>query len=301
MKTLKEIISRSLNESLIINEALVTNEDLQGILDAFKEASQSCVSEMKNNIPGYSKTDKHFFEVIMGVDTGKPIWDELPKKNHKKMVSLIIDLLDDYGKWVENLTLEMLNPAFLRKDLTKKWRMDIFNKSTYVDFQKLYNNFKQKCVGLWDDGRTEKVVPGGADDAFRYLYATKWKYNNSDDFKTPTGIIQIYTHVYEDGNPEFTLLYVPSADNRAVGELQPGLKDKFGTDIAVGDTIIYNRFNELSISTVKGSSGKFVVTSKYGTSPYNGNEFDKVLPKNMVVVKHDGNPVNLDDFVDLEN
>ena len=98
-------------------------------------------------------------------------------------------------------------------------------------------------------------------------------------------------HVIES----FDIWHVPSQSHRAasiVKELPSGLKDAFGREISVGDTVIRKDMG-WRVSRVKGAQGKYVVLTKY-----EWKEFARALPESLIVVRHNGQDMNFEEFVD---
>ena len=187
----------------------------------------------------------------------------------------------------------------MSKDLTKRWDgVNILGPGLQSTLVKLSDTTLENIGALWnkqgESGATDSpkmMVPNG----FQYihLFQEPLPSNRSKDFEVGTG----KAVVWGTGEWRFPIVdnlrvaYTPDLNNRSVGDVAPGTIDAFGTPISVGDMVMWCTNPGYVIAAVKGGAGKMVVTDRL-----RGGDFDRMAPRNLVVIQHEGKPVNLSQF-----
>lgn len=320
MKSIKE--SLSVNSKMVV-ESKYTPEEQQEIIstsvDFIINALDKSIPLLKTNanrevnweVRIYSWNLK--YEGIMDQDVVA-----IPKNVRSKALAAATRYLESLRDLIKKDGANNFNSKILQKDTGAKWSGTVFapkfNKEIEKLGEKLNEQFRNEfCKDLgveasekvyfeyWDKNSTYAkyetlsyvpwFVNHAVDDAMRAV-------DGDNAINISSGQIYMasreeHGHVIES----FDIWHIPSQSHRAasiVKELPSGLKDAFGREISVGDTVIRKDMG-WRVSRVKGAQGKYVVLTKY-----EWKEFARALPESLIVVRHNGQDMNFEEFVDQD-
>ena len=317
MKTIKE--SLSINSKMIV-ENKYTPEEQQEIVTT---AIDYIVNMLDKSIPllktEANRENNWEIKIYSWNPRYKDFIDQnlvaIPKNIRSKALAATVKYFESLRDLIEKDGANNFNPQILKKDTGTKWSGTVFTPKFNKEIEKLGEELNEQfrnefCKDLGVEA-SEKVyfeywnkhsksypelsyIPWFVSNALHN--ATKDEGHNyaySDISSGQMGIIsrEERGHVIES----FDIWHVPSQSHRAasiVKELPSGLKDAFGREISVGDTVIRKDMG-WRVSRVKGAQGKYVVLTKY-----EWKEFARALPESLIVVRHNGQDMNFEEFVD---
>lgn len=317
MKSIKE--SLSVNSKMIV-ESKYTSEEQQEIIST----SIDLIINMLNKSIPLLKTEANK-ENNWGVKiySWNPKYEGLmdqdivaiPKNVRPKALAATVKYFESLRDLIERDGANNFNPQILKKDTGAKWSGTVFTRKFNKDIEKLGEELNEQfrnefCKDLGVEASEEvyseywskhgkpysalSYVPWFVGNALHAAAENvEHEYEYTDISSGQIGIIsrEEQGHVIES----FDIWHVPSQSHRAasvVKELPSGLKDAFGREISVGDTVIRKDMG-WRVSRVKGAQGKYVVLTKY-----EWREFARALPESLIVVRHNGQDMNFEEFVD---
>lgn len=240
----------------------------------------------------------------------------IPKNVRSKALATTVKYFESLRNLIERDGANNFNPKILQKDTGAKWSGTVFtpkfNKEIEKLGEKLNEQFRNEfCKDLGVEA-SEKVYfeYWGRHNSYPVLTYIPWfvsnalhaaaqnvehEYEYTDISSGQMGILSRDErgHVIDS----FDIWHVPSQSHRAasvVKDLPSGLKDAFGREISMGDTVIRKDMG-WRVSRVKGAQGKYVVLTKY-----EWKEFARALPESLIVVRHNGQDMNFEEFVDQD-
>lgn len=309
MKSLQE----HLFDTLVLEKYTPEEQDemAAGIIGFFTQQFKSVL----DNLPSIAN-EKNFYSVHAYLQDGtRWDWDWLSLPNNAK--SQAFKLIKEYIEFVYNqlvnATIKDIKTEVLNKDGAKKWSSyDLFTPRFSKSLIKKYEELEKEMKGLWGD--LEKKLEAG--DAA--LKDTNSMSRNEGNPRVPMFmhyIIEYMNSMYEYEHKDivissgylktsvnfnkdkkyinFGVEHHPEPQNMVQGELPHGLKDAFGTEIAVDDLVLWkDSYLGFTISHVKGAAGKYVVLDKFINK-----DFLHAMPASLVVLKSQGQPVDFEKFV----
>lgn len=316
MKTIKE--SLSVNSKMIV-ESKYTSEEQQEIITT---SIDYIVNMLDKSIP-LLKTEanrENNWDVL--IYSWNPEYEGLidqdvvaiPKNVRSKALAVTVKYFESLRNLIEKDGANNFNPQILKKDTGTKWSGTVFTQKFNKEIEKLGEKLNEQfrnefCKDLGVEA-SEKVYFDyyGKHNSYPVITYVPWFVSNALHAAAENG-----AHEYEYANiasgqigiisrkerghviESFDIWHVPSQSYRAasiVKELPSGLKDAFGREISVGDTVIRKDMG-WRVSRVKGAQGKYVVLTKY-----EWKEFARALPESLIVVRHNGQDMNFEEFVD---
>lgn len=260
--------------------------------------------------------EKYFYSVHAYLQDGtRWDWDYLSLPNNAK--SQALKLIKEYIEFVYNqlvnATSKDIKSEVLNKDGAKKWASyDLFTPRFSKLLIKKYEEISEKLKGLWGD--LEKQLEAGDAALKDTHYMDKDKGNpripmfmhyvseyigarngyENKDVVISSGYLSCYIHFSNEKlYPMFEIEHHPEPQNMVIGELPQGLKDAFGTEIAVDDLVLWkDSYKGFIISHVKGAAGKYVVLDVFVNKDY-----VHAMPASLVVLKSQGQPVDFEKLV----
>lgn len=240
----------------------------------------------------------------------------IPKNVRSKALAATVKYFESLRVLIERDGANNFNPQILKKDTGAKWSGTVFTQKFNKEIEKLGEELNEQfrnefCKDLGVEA-SEKVyieywskhsksypvtyIPWFVSNALHAAARNEaHEHEYADISSGQIGILsrEEHGHVIES----FDIWHIPSSTHRAasvVKELPSGLKDAFGREISVGDTVIRKDMG-WRVSRVKGAQGKYVVLTKY-----EWKEFARALPESLIVVRHNGQDMNFEEFVDRD-
>ena len=239
----------------------------------------------------------------------------IPKNVRSKALAAATRYLESLRDLIKKDGANNFNPKILQKDTGAKWSGTVFapkfNKEIEKLGEELNEQFRNEFCNDLGVAASEEVFFDyyGKNPKYATLSYVPWFVNHAvdDAMRAVDGdnAIDISSgHIYMVSKDEhghviesFVIWHVPFQSHRAasvVKELPSGLKDAFGREISVGDTVI-RKDTGWRVSRVKGAQGKYVVLTKY-----EWKEFARALPESLIVIRHNGQDMNFEEFVDQD-
>lgn len=318
MKSIKE--SLSVNSKMIV-ESKYTPEEQQEIVTT---AIDYIVNMLDKSIPLLKTEANRENNWEIQIYSWNPKYEGLidqdvvaiPKNVRSKALAATVKYFESLRNLIEKNGANNFNPKILQKDTGAKWSGTVFTPKFNKEIEKLGEELNEQfrnefCKDLGVEA-SEKVYfeYWGRHNSYPVLTYVPWfvgnalhaaaenvehEYEYTDISSGQMGILSRNErgHVIDS----FDIWHVPSQSHRAasvVKDLPSGLKDAFGREISMGDTVIRKDMG-WRVSRVKGAQGKYVVLTKY-----EWKEFARALPESLIVVRHNGQDMNFEEFVDQD-
>lgn len=317
MKSIKE--SLSVNSKIIV-ESKYTPEEQQEIVTTTVNYIVNMLDKSIQLLKTETNSERNW-EVL--IYSWNPKYDRMidqdpvaiPKNVRSKALAATEKYIGSLRNLIERDGANNFNPKILQKDTGAKWSGTVFTQKFNKEIEKLGEELNEQfrnefCKDLGVEASEEVFFDYyGKNPAYPILTYVPWfirhavddAMKNGRDYEyadISSGQIGIITrdergHVIQS----FDIWHMPSQTHRAasiVKELPSGLKDAFGREISVGDTVIRKDMG-WRVSRVKGAQGKYVVLTKY-----EWKEFARALPESLIVVRHNGKDMSFEEFVDQD-
>lgn len=259
--------------------------------------------------------NKYFYSIHAYVQQGSR-WDwdyvDLPNNSKSKAFKLAQEYVEFVYNQLVNATTKDVKADVLNKDGTKKWAsFDLFTPRFSKTLNKKYEEIAEELKGLWGDVENQLAAGDvalkdthsnsrdkGNDRVIPFMhyvseYVGSRNHMINKDVTIGSGYLSCGMEFsIEKHYPLFMIEHHPEPQNMVQGELPQGLKDAFGTEIAVGDLVLWKEMAGYSVAHVKGAAGKYVVLDKFVNKDYM-----RAMPASLVVLKSQGQPIDFEQFI----
>lgn len=309
MKTLQE----HLFDTMVLEKYTPEEQEelAAGIIGFFTQQFKSVLDNLQS-----IANEKDFYSVYAYLQDGtRWDWEHLSLPNNSKFQAfkLIKEYVESVYNQLVNATIKDIKTEVLNKDGAKKWASyDLFTPRFTKPIIKKYEELEKEMKGLWGD--LEKQLEAGdaalkdthymhkdegnprVPDFMHYIIeyiVSMYEYEHKD-IVIGSGYLKTSVNFHKDKKYiNFAVEHHPEPQNRITGELPQGLKDAFGTEIAVDDLVLWkDSVFGFTVARVKGAAGKYVVLDKFINK-----DFLHAMPASLVVLKSQGQPVDFEKFV----